>query len=76
MPDNPTCASCRWWAREAHPLGQCRRAAPTLPKMAGSGAQWPFTWVGDWCGDHEPSPTTNRGPAAAGSPTQPAATEP
>lgn len=76
MPDNPTCASCRWWAGHDYPFGQCRKAAPRPSQLAGSGAQWPLTWVEDWCGDHEPSPTTNRGPAAAGGLTQPAATEP
>lgn len=51
------CASCRFWAEEAH---LCRRHAP-MPVLGelqrGSDelhAHWPATDDEDWCGEYEP----------------------
>lgn len=62
MADNPTCATCRWFALDPafnNGLGCCRRYAPR-PMFAKSESvqamvtSWPYTDTEKWCGEHAP----------------------
>lgn len=71
----PKCETCRFWLRyEDDETGQCRRRPPevaslfVLNMLAQGRAQevsmrergeWPLTSPRDWCGEHQPKPTTD-----------------
>ena len=53
MPDNPTCATCRFWDawHEGAVSGNCHRYAP---RPGDEGGDWPDTSSAMWCGEHAP----------------------
>ena len=57
-----TCENCRFWNdRSYHGDNQrtCKRRSPFVPLLRYPGgydankAEWPVTWAGDWCGEHQ-----------------------
>lgn len=56
---NPTCESCRFWARDGSgAVGECRRFPPHVawvdagPDDRGWSSAFPLTRSDAWCGDH------------------------